>query len=412
MDLLVIRATDEGDTARARAAAPPGAVWARFGDELVLAGTGAAWKRHAEALRSKALRSDRPRGVTPDRLHFVVQTGRLFQRHHPDVAVLHDRGRFLLVDLDRRRASRLRRSHPTCYGVFPLGAGEVVFARARRAARAQDPKVRRLVDAVTKQRISAEMAALAGMRTRHSTSADFRRSLARSAEILGGLGYEIRRQRVGVASEFSANLIAERTGGGPASRGLVIIAAHLDSVNWEDGPGGQAPGADDNASGGAGVLEIARVFANVPCRHDLQFILFGGEEQGLFGSKHYVAKLTARDRGRIRAVLNMDMIASTNAGERTVLLEGAAISTSMLDGLEAAAATYTGLAVERSLHASNSDHVPFIDAGLPAVLTIEGADQTNDRVHSARDTLAHVDLELAAEILRMNVAYLADAAGA
>jgi len=52
--------------------------------------------------------------------------------------VLHDRGRYLLVDLDPRQARRIGKRHPTCYGLYPLATGDVVFARggsvARRAA--------------------------------------------------------------------------------------------------------------------------------------------------------------------------------------------------------------------------------------------------------------------------------------
>ena len=70
-----------------------------------------------------------------------------------------------------------------------------------------------------------------------------------------------------------------------------------------------------------------------------------------------------------------------------MLLEGRALSQPMLDGLAAAASRYTSLAVETSVNAANSDHVSFLDKGIPAVLTIEGADSTNDEIHSARDTL-------------------------
>ena len=62
-----------------------------------------------------------------------------------------------------------------------------------------------------------------------------------------------------------------------------------------------------------------------------------------------------------------------------------------------------------SLSPFNSDHVPFIDAGIPAVLTIEGADGSNHNIHSAADTLDHVSPQLAVQILRMNVGHLAAA---
>jgi Zn-dependent M28 family amino/carboxypeptidase len=189
----------------------------------------------------------------------------------------------------------------------------------------------------------------------------------------------------------------------------VLVTAHLDSINLKGGPAASAPGADDNRSGSAG-LEMARVFRDHRSKHDLRFILFGGEEEGLFGSKHYVAKLSASERARIRAVVNMDMIASLNTSTRSVLLEGATLSQRVIDGLREAAATYTHLTVATSLNPFASDHVPFINKGIPAVLTIEGADNTNNRIHSGNDTIDHVKSDLALEILRMNVAFVASEA--
>jgi Zn-dependent M28 family amino/carboxypeptidase len=188
-----------------------------------------------------------------------------------------------------------------------------------------------------------------------------------------------------------------------------MVTAHLDSINQEGTAASQAPGADDDGSGSAGVIEIARALKDKTGVHDLVFILFGGEEQGLFGSKHFVRSLSADERSKVRAVVNMDMIGTLNTPVPTVLLEGRALSQAMLDGLAAAAATYTTLAVETSVNAANSDHVSFLDKGIPAVLTIEGADSTNDEIHTARDTLDRVNFDLALEILRMNTAFVAEA---
>lgn len=105
------------------------------------------------------------------------------------------------------------------------------------------------------------------------------------------------------------------------------------------------------------------------------------------------------------------MVATLNTPEATVLIEGAGVSQRLMDELAAAAATYTQLVVQTSLDPFNSDHVPFIDAGLPAVLTIEGADRGNGNVHTAGDTLAHIDYDLALEIGRMNVAAAVAALG-
>jgi Zn-dependent M28 family amino/carboxypeptidase len=133
--------------------------------------------------------------------------------------------------------------------------------------------------------------------------------------------------------------------------------------------------------------------------------------QGLFGSKRYVDTLSQAERKRIRAVVNMDMIGSLNSATRTVLLEGAPVSQTVIDGLAQAAEVYTELPVEVSLNPFASDHVPFINAQIPAVLTIEGADNANHRVHSERDSLDRIDYEIAEEILRMNVGFIASEIG-
>jgi Zn-dependent M28 family amino/carboxypeptidase len=114
------------------------------------------------------------------------------------------------------------------------------------------------------------------------------------------------------------------------------------------------------------------------------------------------------EKKRILAVVNMDMIGVSNSATRSVLIEGAPISQTVITGLSKAAATYTQLQVETSLNPFASDHVPFINAQVPAVLTIEGADNTNVNIHSENDTLDKIDPEIALEILRMNVAFVAE----
>ena len=189
---------------------------------------------------------------------------------------------------------------------------------------------------------------------------------------------------------------------------MLVVTAHLDSINLAGGPAAPAPGADDNGSGSAGVLEMARALAQHPNRHDLRFILFGGEEQGLFGSQHYVNRLTAAEKGKILSVVNMDMIGVLNTTTQSVMLEGAPLSQSQINGLGDAAAAYTDLTVETSLNPFASDHVPFINANIPAVLTIEGADSANHNIHSDKDTIDHINYDFALKILKMNVGFVAN----
>jgi hypothetical protein len=391
-----------------RAAAAPETPWVRFGDETVFIGADEASPpaRNARQLAPEV-------SVSRKQLYVVVQNGRLFQQHNPRVPVLHDRGRYLLVKLDPRRAQALSGKHETCFDVLPLIENEAVFEVSARgaAARAPVPFVQNLVNVVQKGPFETNLKRLVGFTTRHSNSTQFQQALTFSRQQLNALNYQTRLQQVTVGSGSSNNLIADKTGmGSAASRQVVVVTAHLDSINLS-GPTAPAPGADDNASGSAGILELARVFAAHKGKHDLRLILFGGEEQGLFGSKRYVASLTGPQRAKLRAVVNMDMIGSLNTPQRTVLVEGKLLSEGVIKGLSIAAATYTQLKVETSLNAANSDHVPFLNAGLPAVLTIEGADSTNHTVHSANDTLNRINFTLALEILRMNAAFIATEIG-
>ena len=314
-------------------------------------------------------------------------------------------------------------------GPRPSAPSTVDAAVARRLAPAPpDPDVLALLDTLSRDAFVADLQTLAEHPTRRSDSAGFDDAARWVAQQLDQAGYVVSTQPVPRGGGRCRNVLGDRPGGAPEPRavsteepppggvgssdirGVVLVTAHLDSINLA-GPAEPAPGADDNASGSAGVLALARALADHPAALDLRVILFGGEEEGLFGSLTYVTALPAAERARIRAVVNMDMIGGRNTPEPGVLLEGAAVSQDVLDGLARAAATYTDLVVQVSLHPFNSDHVPFIDAGLPAVLTIEAADGTNPRPHTADDTVASVDPDLAMAILRMNLAYLVEVLG-
>jgi Zn-dependent M28 family amino/carboxypeptidase len=110
-------------------------------------------------------------------------------------------------------------------------------------------------------------------------------------------------------------------------------------------------------------------------------------------------------------VVNMDMIGRLNTAAPSVLLEGATVSQHVIDTLAQAAHDTSDLEVFVSLAPYASDHVSFIDVGLPAVLTIEGEDQLNTDEHTPRDTLAGLDISVAISILRMNTAAVATMLG-
>lgn len=387
----------------------PGTSWVQFGEETVLLQDEPQEAAPVARASRGARMPRREEQVTKDEMFVVVQNGRLFQQHNPDVPILHDRGRFLLVKLDPKSARALAAKHETCYGVVPLKENHVVFeSSSPRATRARSATIDAIVTKIDRAQFDSSLSKLASFPTRHSTSSSFKEAVTWARKQLKDMGYTTQLQTVAVNGGTSRNIIAEKKGRGSGARKVAIVTAHLDSINLAGGPAASAPGADDNGSGSAGVLEIARALKDHSGTHDLRLILFGGEEQGLFGSKHYVSGLSQVEKKRILAVVNMDMIGVSNNPEHSVLIEGAAVSETVIAGLSNAAATYTQLKVETSLTPFASDHVPFINARVPAVLTIEGADSTNVNVHSEKDTLDKIDSEMAVEILRMNVAFVAE----
>ncbi|RZA13597.1 MAG: Zn-dependent exopeptidase M28, partial [Proteobacteria bacterium] len=145
---------------------------------------------------------------------------------------------------------------------------------------------------------------------------------------------------------------------------VYIVGAHYDSTSEK--PTVSAPGAEDNGSGTAGLLALARVFAANPPAATIIFVGFSGEEQGLYGSKAWTRdwlKNSAQDS--IKAVLIMDMIGYSGDSEQDVLLETSSLTKPLLATINKVNAD-PELAIYESFDYWGSDHEPFLDNGIPA----------------------------------------------
>ncbi len=415
MKIAVLGSADLAAIDRNSARSIEASVALQFGEQSLLFADNSRWPRISATLdRAGVALSRLLKPLDGEQPFLVQQKGRLFQQHHPKVRVLYDRGRFLVVSLNAAQAKRLLDGDHLHFKVRPIEKSGAVFTSrpasgARAAALAW---VQNIIDGLDAPSYFSDLTHLTSYPTRHSHSSSFTNAANWARSELTAMGYTTSLQSFSHNGHAIVNVVAERRGNQPQGRRLVLLAAHLDSINSASANiNALAPGADDNASGCAGLLRIAWALREHPALHDLRLILFGGEEQGLLGSRHYVEQLSAAERQRISAVINMDMIGVKNSETATVLLEGAPLSQSIIDQLADAAAAYTSLTVETSLTPYASDHVPFIDAGLPAVLTIEGADSANSNIHSANDSLNTLDLDLALEVLRMNTAAIASTLG-
>jgi len=382
-----------------------GAHWARLGDRTVVWTVSEEWVEFTNKARQAGISLDQAEGRELEgQLYLVIQTGRAFQDAHPETRIVVEKGRYLVADLLPEEVSHLAESKNHWWTVRPLAMDSVIMDIVKPEARLAFPGMQANIGAVSQVTYSSYLSSLVNFLTRHSLSSQFTSAATWSADQLQSLGYQVELLPIDVGRASSYNIVADRPGSESGTRKLVLITAHLDSINVRGGTAAPAPGADDNASGAAGVLEIARVLAEHSAKHDLRLILFGGEEQGLYGSRQYVSGLQENERTRICAVINMDMVATLNTESPAVLLEGAPVSRTLIKELAEAAATYTSLTVQISENPFNSDHVPFIDELIPAVLTIEGTDSSNNNIHTANDTLDHINCGLALDIVRMNLA--------
>ena len=156
--------------------------------------------------------SERPGSLESERLHVVIQKGRLFQREHPDVPVLVDKGRYLLVDIDPILARRLAKRKDPCFSVRTLeamdtaarGKDRVVFASRdsgadRAAARAPDPVIQALVDRISRATFEPDLAELVALPTRFSTSAHYQTACDIVEQKLASFGYATSRQTIASA---------------------------------------------------------------------------------------------------------------------------------------------------------------------------------------------------------------------
>lgn len=185
-----------------------------------------------------------------------------------------------------------------------------------------------------------------------------------------------------------------------------IVGAHYDSVN--------NPGADDDASGVAGILEAARVLSQYDFGASILFIAFDREEQGLIGSSSWIA---AHSTSNILGMIELDMISFNYGGANAAWIYRAINADNRAtQDLAAAVTAYSGgltPAIVGTIAAS--DHYPFGVRGFPAALLIEANYSNNPNYHKATDsvdTAGYIDYLYATRMTRSAVGYLATEAEA
>lgn len=261
-----------------------------------------------------------------------------------------------------------------------------------------------LVEAISEDGVRRHLEHLVGPRDPFDGKAAMEAAADYIADAFRRLDLAVAEDAFRFEGHWYRNLVASLPGA--SSNGQVLVVAHYDTVP-------DSPGADDNASGVAGLLEVAGALSRHRFQRDLIFVAFALEEYGYPGSLHYVQR--ARDRhAAIDGVFDLEMIGYTSSTQ-TVLpgvpspavgnfigVVGNRRSERLVSVFKDGADRFVpSLPVESLVVDGNgedlpvvrlSDHAPFWDAGYPAVMITDTAFLRNPHYHLGTDTLDTLDL--------------------
>jgi len=213
---------------------------------------------------------------------------------------------------------------------------------------------------------------------------------------------------------------------GTASGKTLTVGAHYDSRPF----GEKAPGAEDNGSGVAAMLAVAKAFAEAKLKpaRSVYFVGFAAEEAGMFGSAAFAKDLfetgslpeecrlgganapsflqnhrSARSTRHAAIVLDEIGWKSPSMSKPTVNLESYDWTRGLMTHLYQSSQMHNGdgLNVVHSNHPFGSDHMSFLDEQVPGVLVINGDDESYPNYHQSTDTIDNVDMDYASNITKM-----------
>ena len=197
------------------------------------------------------------------------------------------------------------------------------------------------------------------------------------------------------------NIIVTKKSSTNATKNL-IISAHYDSA--ED-----SVGANDNGSGVAAVLELARILKDTEMPYNIKFILFSGEEKYMLGSRWYVGNLTEDVQKQIIGVINIDTIAEKSDLGYMAMIEGNKRPDDIEyddEGLQKLAELnkncmsdlFTSSDRFYLTMATNSDHYPFALVDIPAVSIVQDW-QEGLNVNDSSDVEENMDMQRIVEVI-------------
>ena len=210
---------------------------------------------------------------------------------------------------------------------FPVFGQQVVI---------RNPEIQQLVQQVNADSLKKYTEKLASFHSRHTLNRDAKNGMLAAQNYVKAKFLEFAGKSKGrmtanieefvvpgdgrriVADATVGNVIAKLPGTNPNDPRIIIVSGHLDSRNKDVmDAAGAAPGANDDGSGVALVMELARILAQTEFSATLLFVAFTGEEQGLKGAT-YLADKAKAESWKIEAVLNNDIVGNSNSSETNI----------------------------------------------------------------------------------------------
>ncbi len=267
-----------------------------------------------------------------------------------------------------------------------------------------------LAGQVSRDRLQRSIAELEGFVSRYASTASCEAAGSYLLDYFRRLGLDAAPDyfTFGTSPTYTTSNIVATLPGRTDPGGVVIVSAHYDS--FSDARPATAPGADDNASGTAAVMEAALLLAPHAFDFTVRFIAFGAEEWGLLGSQRYAQ--AARQRGeRIVAVLNLDMIGYADRLPEDLDIVSNEASAWLADRMASISGTVAGLPTVKQVRTTfGSDCSPFWQQGFASLCGIEDNPVVNPYYHKVTDRVATLNMDLATAITRATVATLAEVA--
>ncbi len=275
-----------------------------------------------------------------------------------------------------------------------------------------DPVILQLVQSVDSARINSSLRRLESFRSRHITSDSLAAARNWVVARFQEFGYtDVVQHSFTYSGRSLQNIVVTKTGTRYPNK-IVLLISHYDATS--ELPSTLAPGVNDNGTGVALTLEIARILSSKQLDYTIRFVCFSAEEQGLVGSANYVSTVVVPQNHDIKLVINVDEIGGDRGNSNTMVKVerdednspsgNNAASAAMTDTLAALTRTYSTLTTTIT-NAYGSDYMSFEDRGYVITGFYEGIETPH--YHKSTDTFANLDAPYVLQITKAALAGVA-----